>query len=696
MAAASDKPAAPKTSKMARVRNIGIVAHIDAGKTTVSERFLFYSHKEHRMGEVDAGTATLDWMPEEQRRGITITAAATAIEWKEHRIHLIDTPGHVDFTAEVERALRVLDGAIGVFCGAAGVQAQSETVWRQADRYKVPRIAFVNKLDRVGASFLRVVESIRSRLGANAIPLQMPIGEEKDFEGIIDLVDRRSIRFDEGSLGEKVVMGDIDPSLAAEVDRRRGKLIESVAELDDDLLEKYLAGEEVSPSLLKKAIRRGTLATKLTPVLCGAALRNKGVQPLLDAVCDYLPAPEDVGSVRGTVPHTGKTVERALRADEHLAALAFKTVADPHGDLVYIRIYSGRLEEGQQLWNSRTGKKDRAQKLFLMHANDRERLEDAEAGSIIAVVGFKETSTGDTLADPSHPILLEPPRFPETVVSMAIEPVTIADRDKLIDCLTKVAREDPTFRWRADKDTGQLVISGMGELHLEIVKERIAREFKVAANVGSPRVAYRQTILRSAEADAVFEKQIGGRSHYARVVILLEPAPGALKTEVSSDLKKDKVPLEFHPVILDAVRDALESGGVLGFPLTQMRARILDAAFRPGESSAVAYAAAAAQSFQVALERAGAVILEPVMRFEIQLPDSYYGPVSTDLQKRRAILRESDLADGLRILRGLVPLAEVFGYPNNLRSLSQGRAAISLEPESYLPVPQAVAERFRW
>jgi elongation factor G len=677
------------------IRNIGIIAHIDAGKTTVSERILFYSHKEHRMGEVDAGTATMDWMPEEQRRGITITAAATAIEWKGHRIHLIDTPGHVDFTAEVERALRVLDGAIGVFCGAAGVQAQSETVWRQADRYRVPRIAFVNKLDRVGADFLRVVDSIRARLGANPVPVQMPIGREKDFEGVVDLVERRSIRFDEESLGEKVIVGDIDPALAGEAERLRGALIEAAAEADDELLEKYLAGEEITAALLKKAIRKGTLAMKLTPVLCGAALRNRGIQPLLDAVCDYLPAPEDIGTVQGTVPHTGKPVELALRADGHLAALAFKTVADPHGDLVYVRIYSGTLEEGKQVWNSRTAKRDRAQKLFLMHANDRERLEEAEAGAIIAVVGFKETATGDTLADPSHPLLLEPPRFPETVVSMAIEPVTIADRDRLLDCLAKVAREDPTFRWRADRDTGQLVISGMGELHLEIVKERIEREFKVAASVGSPRVAYRQTISRAAEAEGVFERQIGGRSHHARVTVRLEPDPAAMKTEVTSALRKEKVPLEFHPVIIDAVREALESGGMLGFPLIQLRARVLDAAFRPGESSAVAYAAASAQAFQKALEKAGAVILEPVMRFEIQVPDAYYGPVSTDLQKRRAILGEVDLSGGLRILRGIVPLAEVFGYPNTLRSLSQGRAAITLEPESYRPVPEAVAERFR-
>ena len=677
------------------LRNIGIIAHIDAGKTTVSERILFYSGKEHRMGEVDSGTATMDWMPEEQRRGITITAAATTVPWKGHRINLIDTPGHVDFTAEVERALRVLDGAVGVFCGTAGVQAQSETVWRQADRYAVPRLAFVNKLDRVGSDFFRAVESLRSRLGANPVPLQIPLGSEKEFSGVIDLLEMRAVRFDEDSLGEKISHEDLDSDMRAAAEPWRARLVEAAVEGEDSLIERYLQGQEIPIADLKAALRRATIARRLTPVLCGAALRNKGIQPLLDAVCDYLPAPEDVKVVRGTHPHTGKEVERRLSPDDHLSALAFKMAADPHGDLVYARVYSGVLREGQQIWSSRTGKRDRVQKIFIMHANDREKVVEASAGAIVAVVGFRETSTGDTLADPSHPILLEPPRFPETVVTMAIEPVTIADRDKLLESLDKLSREDPTFRWRTDKETGQLVVSGMGELHLEIIKERLLREFHVAANVGSPRVAYRQTISREAEAEGSFERQIGMRNHRATVTLSIEPAPESLKSTITSEIRKDTVPLEFHPAIEDGVRGALESGGVLGFPLIQMRVTIRRADFNPAESSAVAYTAAASAAFERALEKAGTVILEPVMEFEIQVPDSYYGAVSTDLQKRRADLKGVDLEGGLRILRGLVPLAEVFGYPNVLRSLSQGRAAITLEPRSYSPVPEAVAARFR-
>jgi elongation factor G len=681
--------AAPKP-----IRNIGIIAHIDAGKTTISERILYYSHKEHRMGEVDAGTATLDWMPEEQRRGITITAAATTVYWKDHRINLIDTPGHVDFTAEVERALRVLDGAIGVFCGTAGVQAQSETVWRQADRYKVPRLAFINKLDRVGSDFFRVVELISSRLRANAVPIQIPLGKEKGFEGVVDLVERKAIRFDEESLGEKVAAGEIPQDYADQAETWRAKLVEAAAEYDDELLEKYLAGTEVTAQAIRRALRKGTLSGRLTPVLCGAALRNKGIQPLLDAVCDYLPSPEDIGAITGIEPVTKRPVERRPRPDAHLAALAFKTVADPHGDLVYVRVYSGRLMEGQQLWNSRTEKKDRAQKLFLMHANQRERVPEVDAGNIVAVVGFKETSTGDTLADPSHQLYLEPPRFPDTVVSMAMEPVSIADRDKLIESLTKLAREDPTFLWRSDKETGQLLISGMGELHLEILKERLLREFKVDAAVGPPRVAYRQTISSPATGESVFAKQVGGRSHYGKVRLELKPAPEIPQPRVINELTKQLVPLEFHPAICDGVKGALESGGLLGFPLIQIEVRVIGAEFRPGESSAVAYAQAASQAFQLALDKAGTVILEPVMRFEIQVPDPYYGAVSTDLQKRRADLKDVTLEHDQRVLRGRVPLAEVFGYSNTLRSISQGRASISLEPEAYLPVPKEVAKRF--
>jgi len=677
------------------VRNIGIIAHIDAGKTTVSERILYYTHREYRMGEVDTGTATMDWMPEEQRRGITITAAATTVEWKTFCLNLIDTPGHVDFTAEVERALRVLDGAIGIFCGTAGVQAQSETVWRQADRYRVPRIAFVNKLDRVGSDFFRVVEAIRGRLNANPVPLQIPVGREKEFEGVVDLIERRVIRFDAESLGEKLLISEVDESLRPEVDSWRDKLIEAVAEIDDELLEHYVAGEEVSAGAIKKAVRKGTLARKITPVLCGAALRNKGVQPLLDAVCDFLPAPEDIEFVVGTQPTTKKEIQRALTAKEHLSALVFKAVADQHGGLVYVRVYSGRLEEGQQVWNSRTGKRDRAQKLYLMHSSDREKVDAVEAGNIVAVMGFKDTSTGDSLADPAHPILLEPLRFPESVASMAIEPVSIDQRDKLLEALDKLAREDPTLRWRADEDTGQLVIAGMGELHLEIVKDRLLREFRVEAAVGAPRVAYRQTLAEPAEAEGVFEKQVGGRNLFAKVCLRLEPTPDATRPTVMSELRKELIPLEFHPVINEGVKEALDSGGVLGFPLIQLRVRILGAEFRPQESTAPAYNAACATAFQLALERAGVTILEPVMRFEIQVPDAYYGTVSTDLGRRRAAIQEVNLEHDMRIIRGCVPLSEVFGYSGTLRSLSQGRATISLEPEAYVPVPREVEERFR-
>ena len=676
------------------IRNIGIIAHIDAGKTTVSERILYYSHKEHRIGEVDDGSAKMDYLPEEQRRGITITAAATSIEWREHRINLIDTPGHVDFTSEVERSLRVLDGAIGVFCGTAGVQAQTETVWRQADTYGVPRLAFVNKLDRVGSDFLRVVDALRVRLGARPVVLQLPIGREKDFEGVVDLIERRAIRFDEKSLGMELITSEVPADMRGEVETWRERLIVAVAECDEILLESYLEGREITPEAIRAALRKGTVGRQITPVLGGAALRNRGIQPLLDAICDYLPAPEDIGAVRGTHPKSGKETERKPSVDAPFSALAFKTVADSHGDLVYVRVYSGRLISGAQVLNGRTLRKDRAQKLFLMHAADRELISEATAGNIVVVVGFRETVTGDSLADPRAPILLEPPHFPETVIAMAIEPVRIADRDKLIECLDKLAREDPTFRWREDRDTGQLVVSGMGELHLEVIKERLEREFHVTATVGTPRVAYRQTILEAAEGEFEFDRPLGGRSQYARVVVRLEPATELTRTEVLSELKKRQVPLEFHPVIFDSVRAALESGGGLGLPLIQIRVRILDAEFRSGESTATAFVAAASHAFDRALSRAEKVILEPVMNFEIRLPDEYYGAVSNDLGKRRSTIREVDLESGIRAIRGIVPLAEVFGYSGTLRSLTQGRGTISLEPESYQPVPGEVARRF--
>ena len=675
-------------------RNIGIIAHIDAGKTTVSERLLYYTHKEHRIGAVDEGSATMDHLPEEQRRGITITAAAATIEWRKHRINLIDTPGHVDFTSEVERSLRVLDGAIGVFCGAAGVQAQSETVWRQADRYGVPRIAFVNKLDRVGADFLRVVDALRTCLGTRPVPLQLPIGREKAFDGVVDLIERRAVRFDQASLGMELIHGDVPPEMEDDVELWRDQLVEAAADCDESLMEAYVEGREISPEALRGALRKGTLERRITPVLAGAALRNRGIQPLLDAVCDYLPAPQDIVVVRGTHPKTGGVLERKLSVDAFLAGLAFKTVADSHGDLVYVRVYSGRLVAGAQVLNGRTQRRDRAQKIFVMHAAEREMIPEAQAGDIVAVVGFRDTVTGDSVTDPRHPMLLEPPRFPETVIAMAIEPVSMADRERLLEALAKLSREDPTFRWREDRDTAQLVISGMGELHLEVIQERLEREFRVPATVGTPRVAYRQRILEAAEADYEFDRQLGGKAQYARVKVRIEPASELARTEVVNELRKKAVPLEFHQVIVDSLKAGLQSGGGVGLPLIQIRVRAAGGAFRAGDSTPAAFAAAATHAFDQALARAESVVLEPLMRIELQVPEEYYGAVSNDLAQRRSTIQEVDLEGGLRVIRGTVPLSEVFGYSGTLRSITHGRGTMSLEPESYQPVPDAVARRF--
>jgi elongation factor G len=695
-APAQKKHEETKGSHASKIRNIGIIAHIDAGKTTVTERILYYTKKEHRIGEVDEGTAAMDWMPQEQERGITITAAATSLYWNGYRINLIDTPGHVDFTAEVERSLRVLDGAVGVFCGVGGVEAQSETVWRQANRYRVPRIAFVNKLDRVGSDFFRVLDSIRKRLNAVPVAVELPIGREREFEGVVDLIERREIRFDEESRGEKLLVGEVAPERQEEVEEWRARLLEAAADFDDQVMAAYVEGREVGPAAIRAALRKGTLALKINPVLCGSALKNRGIQPLLDAVLAYLPAPEDVGSVAGIHPKTQQEITRDLTPEARFCALAFKSMSDPHGDLTYLRIYSGRLTLGDQVLNSRNEQKERIQKMFLMHANHRERIESAEAGEIVAVVGLRSTFTGDTLTDPHHPILLERLRFPETVISMAIEPKSTADRDRLQEGLEKLSREDPTFKWREDEETGQLVISGMGELHLEILQDRLFREFKVDANVGKPRVAYRQTVRSTATGEGLFERQIGGKNHFARVRVRVVPEAGSEKPTLENLVKKDVVPLEFIPAIEEGVRGSLESGGTLGFPMIQLRVIIESAEFRPGEASAIGYTTAAALAFEDALTRSEAVVLEPLMRFEIQVPDEYYGGVTNDLNKRRALIRESDVQGPFRMLRGAVPLAEVFGYTTVLRSITQGRGSISLEPEAYTPVPPEVAARFRF
>ena len=677
------------------IRNLGILAHVDAGKTTVTEVMLFLSGAIRSIGDVDKGTSLSDRLEVEKRRGISVRATTLTFAWKGVQINLVDTPGHIDFAAEVERSLRVLDCAIVVLSAVEGIQSHTESIWAALEARNIPVMLFVNKLDRIGSDFFRVVESIRSKLGANAVPAQVPIGSEKEFDGVVDLIERRALRFDPQSLGEKVFDEEIPGDLEDTVAEYREKLIEAAAEFDDELMEAYLEGRDIEGDRVRAAIRVGTLAGKLVPVFAGAALRNQGVQPLMDAVCHYLPAPGDLETVRGTNPHTGKEVIRKLIVEEPVCALAFKTVADSHGDLVYIRIYSGRLKSGTQVLNSRTGKKDRAQKLYLMHANHREQIDEAVAGSILAVVGFRHTSTGDTVSDPSSGIALEPPVFPERVITMAIEPVSIADREKLLECLEKMAREDPTFGWRTDPDTGQLVISGMGELHLEIIKERLEREFKVGATVGKPRVSYRQTIMDTCEGVGIFDHKIGERSQYAKISISAGPGNEDGSCEIVNLLSKEDVPLEFHPAVIESLEAAVESGGTLGLPLMKIRVSVTGGSTRQGEASAVAFATAANAAFDNALSSAQSFVLEPMMRFEIQVPEEYYGAVSTDLNQRRTVIREVDLEGGTRILRGIVPLAETFGYTGVLRSLTQGRGTISIEPESYSAVPHEVAARFQ-
>jgi elongation factor G len=677
------------------MRNIGIIAHIDAGKTTTTERILFYTGKEHRMGEVHEGTATMDWMEEERERGITITAAATTTYWRGHRINIIDTPGHVDFTAEVERSLRVLDGAIGVFDGVNGVEAQSYSVWRRADRYRVPRLAFVNKVDRTGAEFERVVEEIEEQLKANPLVVTFPIGRERDFRGVVDVVRRCALYFDEDSLGKTVTEGAVPEDEQVALEMWRERLIDKLTAVDDHLLEKVLAGGEPSPEDLVASIRRATLAVKVTPTYAGAALRNKGIQPILDGVIDFLPSPLDVGAVEGFDPEKPeRKIHRKPSHDEPLCALAFKTQSTPHGELTYLRIYSGRIEAGDMVFNPREQKKERVNQLLLMHANERTRIDEAGAGEIVAAVGLKFTVTGDTLCPAHHPIVLERMNFPETVISMAIEPKTTADRERLIDALRKLAREDPTFEMRIDEETGQTLISGMGELHLDVLAHRIAREFKIDARIGKPRVSYRQTIAGPAEGRGLFEREVGQKKLFGAVTLRVEPwePPPGSKDRVVFDagaLRAGALPREFLKSIEDGARSAALGGGTLGYPIINVRIRVLDAEYRPQESSDVAYNAAATFAFNEACEKAGLKLLEPVMAIEVQTPDEYYGNIVNDLQGRRAEIADMDVHGDMRVLRGIVPLAEMFGYSTTIRSLSQGRASFTMEPHAYAEAPSS-------
>ena len=675
------------------IRNLGIIAHIDAGKTTLTERMLYYSHKERRIGEVDHGTATLDWMPEEQRRGITIGAAATSFDWGDCRLQLIDTPGHVDFTSEVERALRVLDGAVGVFCGVSGVQAQTETVWRQADRHGVPRLAFVNKMDRVGADLFRVVEDIEERLRVRAVPLYLPIGSGPAFEGVVDLVERQSLRFEAASLGERVLRGTLPSDLVDEAELWREQLVEAACEADEGLFEIWASGAEVSTERLRQAIRRGVVDRALVPVFCGAALCNQGVQPLLDGICQYLPSPEEVGPLRAFAADGETPVELERVVDGPLCALAFKTEVDAVEDLTWVRIYSGRVRAGEQVFNARTGQLERIEELARLHANHREPLREGRAGDILAVTGFREVATGDTLSGEGEVFLLERPVFPQAVISRAVEPSRVEDQPRLTEALEKLAREDPSFSWRRDVETGQILLSGMGELHLEVVGRRLEDDFRIEVQVGRPRVAYRQTVAARAEHRTELERPVEGRRLRGCVRVEVLPSSADVLPVVDDALGGRGPPDELRAVALESLREALETGGTVGLPVTRLRARLHEVSASDDEQSAALVAAATVQALESALSQGGIVVLEPRMRFSIEVPDEFCGAVSHDLARRKATIDEVGGGRDLRTLRGTVALSETFGYSVDLRSLTQGRASWDLTPESYLPVSAEVAAR---
>jgi elongation factor G len=676
---------------LARTRNIGIIAHIDAGKTTVTERILFYTDKIYKIGEVHEGAATMDWMPQEQERGITITAAATTCFWKDHRINIIDTPGHVDFTVEVERSLRVLDGAVVVFDGVAGVEPQSETVWRQADRYSVPRFCFINKLDRTGADFWRGVASIRERLGANAVPVQIPIGRESGFQGVIDLVERKAI-FYRDDLGKDIEVVDIPDQLRAEAEAHRATMIEAVAELDDEMTTKFLEGHELSVEEIRHGLRLGTLQNRIVPVLTGSALKNKGVQPMLDAVVHYLPSPLDVPPVIGRDPRTDGDVVRAVDDKEPFAALAFKIAADPFvGKLAFFRVYSGKLKTGSYVYNATKDRRERIGRIVELHANHREEIDEVSAGDIAAAVGLRETSTGDTLTDPDHPVILESMTFPEPVIEVAIEPRTKADQDKLALALQRLAEEDPTFRVQNDEESGQTLIAGMGELHLDVLVDRMTREFKVAANVGKPQVSYRETIRRGSEGNGRFVRQTGGRGQYGHAIIKLEPGAKGSGYEFVDKIVGGVIPREYIKSVDAGIREALATGVFAGYPMVDVRATLFDGSFHEVDSSEMAFKIAGSMAAKDAVDRADPTILEPVMRVEVVMPEEFMGDVIGDLNSRRGHIEGMDNRNGTQVVSAFVPLASMFGYVTDLRSVTQGRATSSMEFSHYAEVPQSIA-----
>ncbi len=681
-----------------KVRNIGIMAHIDAGKTTTTERILFYTGITHKIGETHEGAAVMDWMAQEQERGITITSAATKCEWKGHVIQIIDTPGHVDFTVEVERSLRVLDGAVAVYDGVAGVEPQTEQVWRQAEKYGVPRMCFVNKMDRVGADFFRTVDMMRERLNANPLVLQLPIGSEADFIGVVDLVRMRALTWrGETAKGEDYTVEEIPADLADQAAEQREKLLETLAEADDEVMEKYLEGAELSVEEIEAGIRRATIAGNINPVLCGSAFKNKGIQPMLDAVVAYLPSPLDIPAIEGTALDGETPLQRKPDVNEPFAALAFKVQSDKHlGRLTYIRVYSGQIDAGTQLVNSTKDRKERIGKIYQMHANKREERERAVAGEIVAVQGLKQTTTGDTLCDPASPVILESMSFPEPVIQVAIEPKTKADQEKLANAIQRLAEEDPTFRVTNDEETGQTVIAGMGELHLDVLVDRMRREFNVEANIGRPQVSYRETIRRKVErVEHVHKKQTGGSGQYAKVIISLEPlplTPDGPTYEFENQVTGGRIPKEFIPSVDAGAQDAMQYGVLAGYPLVGLRLILLDGQYHEVDSSEMAFKIAGSMALKEAARQADPALLEPIMAVEVTTPEENMGDVIGDLNARRGTIQAMEERGGARVVRALVPLSEMFGYVGDLRSKTQGRASYSMQFDSYAEVPQNVAK----
>ncbi len=674
-------------------RNIGIMAHIDAGKTTTTERILFYTGINHKIGEVHEGAATMDWMEQEQERGITITSAATTCFWKGHRLNIIDTPGHVDFTVEVERSLRVLDGSVTVLCAKGGVEPQTETVWRQADNYRVPRMVYVNKMDIMGADFYNVLDMLHSRLKTNAVPIQLPIGAEDEFKGIIDLLEMKAYIYT-NDLGTDIQVTDIPEDMVEQAEQYHAELLEHLAEVDDDLMEKYFADEEISIDEMKKVIRKSTIANTMVPVTCGTSYKNKGVQKLLDAIVDYMPAPTDIDHIKGVNPETGEEVERPSSDDEPFSALAFKIATDPFvGKLCFFRVYSGTLQAGSSVYNACKDKNERIGRIVQMHSNHRKDIETVYAGDIAAAIGLKNTTTGDTLCDEDHPVILESMEFPEPVIQLAIEPKTKAGQEKMGIALSKLAEEDPTFRTWTDDETGQTIIAGMGELHLEIIVDRLLREFKVEANVGAPQVSYKETIRSKANVDYKYAKQTGGKGQYGHVKINVEPNESGKGYEFINNIVGGAIPKEYIPSVDAGIKGAMEAGVLAGYQVVDVKVELYDGSYHEVDSSEMAFKLAGSMAFKEAMRKANPVILEPIMKVTVIVPEDYMGDVIGDLNSRRGQIQGMEARPGAQQINALVPLSEMFGYSNDLRSKTQGRGQYSMEPDSYIEVPKSISEK---